>query len=148
MNIIKGFIAAFTLISLFASPSFAGDFDWIKGLNLEAKLDPSGFKARLETRFEIGGVEVNAVLSNMEDPADAYMVLRLGEMADKPVKEVMEQYEANRDKGWGVLAKSLGIKPGSREFHALKKGHDLGGGQKEDTSEERKKGKSRGKGRK
>jgi hypothetical protein len=26
---------------------------------------------------------------------------------------------------WGVLAKSLGIKPGSKEFHALKRGQDL-----------------------
>jgi hypothetical protein len=29
------------------------------------------------------------------------------------------------DKGLGAIAISLGIKPGSKEFHALKQGHDL-----------------------
>jgi len=32
--------------------------------------------------------------------------------------------------GWGALAKELGIKPGSEEFHVLKGGHDLRSGTK------------------
>ncbi len=146
MNILKTLLLGLTILAATATPALAGDFGWIKDLNVEAKLDSSGFKARLETRFEIGGVEVNAVLSNIEDPADAYMVLKLGEMSNKPTEEVIEQYNASRDKGWGVLAKSLGIKPGSKEFHALKRGHDLPGGS--DKKTEKHKGKGRGKGRK
>jgi hypothetical protein len=38
---------------------------------------------------------------------------------------VVDVYKKNRGKGWGVIAKSLGIKPGSPEFHALKRGDDL-----------------------
>jgi hypothetical protein len=53
------------------------------------------------------------------------MVLRLGELSRHSTSDVLEQYRANKDRGWGALAKSLGIKPGSREFHALKAGHDL-----------------------
>jgi hypothetical protein len=33
---------------------------------------------------------------------------------------VLEIYERDHGQGWGVIAKRLGIKPGSAEFHALK----------------------------
>jgi len=38
---------------------------------------------------------------------------------------VLKQYKTSKGKGWGVVAQSLGIKPGSAEFQALKKGQDL-----------------------
>lgn len=104
----------------------AGDFEWLDALNLEAKADASGYQVTLASRFHIGDTEVNAVISNTDRPADAYMVLRLGELANRPVEDVLEVYESDRNKGWGVIAKNLGIKPGSSEFHALKRGHDLG----------------------
>jgi len=103
----------------------AGDFDWIKDFNVRAEADLSGFRARLEARFKIGAAQVHAVLSQVEKPADAYMVFRLAEMAGKPTEVVIEKYKTQRGKGWGELAKSLGIKPGSKEFHALKRGSDL-----------------------
>jgi hypothetical protein len=103
----------------------AGDFDWIKDFNIRAEADPSGFRASLATRFNIGDTQITAVLSNVERPADAYMVLRLGEMSAKPTDYVIEKYKSGKDKGWGALAQSLGIKPGSKEFHALKRGSDL-----------------------
>jgi hypothetical protein len=65
------------------------------------------------------------VLNNVEKPSDAYLVLRLGEMSKQPIENVIEKYKSDKGKGWGALAKSLGIKPGSKEFHALKRGHDL-----------------------
>ena len=109
----------------FSSAAVAGDFDWVKDLNIRAQADPSGFRATLATRFKIGDVHVDAVLSNVDDPADAYIMLRLGEMSGRPVETVVTEYKSNKYKGWGALAKSLGIKPGSQEFHALKRGHDL-----------------------
>jgi len=33
---------------------------------------------------------------------------------------VANQYKAHRGKGWGMIAKEIGIKPGSEEFMALK----------------------------
>ena len=103
----------------------ASDFDWINDFNIRAEADPSGFRARLATRFNIGNTQITAVLSNVERPADAYMVLRLGELSAKPTDYVIEKYKAGKSKGWGALAQSLGIKPGSKEFHALKRGSDL-----------------------
>ena len=121
------FIVAICLFVL-TPAAMASDFGWIEGFNIQAQSDPSGFKARLATRFKIGDVQVDALLSNVDDPADAYLMLRLGEMSGRPVDYVFEKYRHNKGKGWGALAKSLGIKPGSKEFHALKRGHDLKGG--------------------
>jgi len=103
----------------------ASDFDWLTKLNIKAEADSSGYRVRLATRFHIGDVKVNAVVSSVGRLSDAYMIFRLGELSHRPVDEVISVYQANRKKGWGAMAKSLGIKPGSREFHALKRGHDL-----------------------
>lgn len=115
--------AAVVLLLVSSAAAEAKDFGWIEDLNVQAKMDASGFQARLATRFQIGQTRLNLVVGSVDKPADAYMVLRLGEIARKPPEEVMKVYKEG--KGWGVLAKSLGIKPGSREFQALKKGHDL-----------------------
>jgi hypothetical protein len=123
----------------------AGDFDWLKDLSIQAQADPSGFKYRLGTRFNIGDVEVNAVISNVPDPADAYMILRLGEMSANPIKYVIEQYNANKNQGWGVLAKSLGIKPGSDDFQTLKRGHDMPNSKVTSQKQDNGKGKNEGK---
>lgn len=131
---------------LLSSPAaIAGDFDWLKDINIKAEADPSGFKATLATRFKIGDVQVNAVLSNVEKPADAYMVLRLGEMSAHPTNTVIDKYKSGKGRGWGALAKSLGIKPGSKEFHALKNGQDLYGN--DDNGNGNGKGHGKGKGR-
>jgi hypothetical protein len=129
-----------------SSAALAGDFDWLQDLNIRAAADPSGFRAQLAARFKIGNAEINTVISNVEKPADAYMVLRLGEMSYRPTDSVIKQYRSGKGQGWGVLAKSLGIKPGSKEFHALKRGHDLHGSN--DPAAGQGKGNGKGKGRK
>lgn len=103
----------------------AGDFDWTRDLNGRAEADPSGFRAQLSARFKIGDAQVKVVLGNVDSPADAYMVFRLGEMSSRSSDYVLSRYKKEKSKGWGAFAKSLGIKPGSREFHALKQGNDI-----------------------
>ena len=125
MKPLKILFVIFLELLLVSSLASAGDFDWIKDFNIKAEADPSGFRARLEARFQVGDIEIKTVLGNVEKPADAYMLLRLGEMSNRPIDYVIEKYKAGKGKGWGVLAKSLGIKPGSADFHALKQGHDL-----------------------
>ena len=87
-----------------ATAAVARDFDWLDDLSVQAEADPSRFRARLTARFKIGDVEVKAVLSNVEKPADAYLVLRLGEMSRRPTENVIAEYRSNKGKGWGVLA--------------------------------------------
>lgn len=120
------FIALVVLLQLaFATSVSAGDFDWLQQMSIEAQADPSGFVARLSTRFKIGDAQVSAVIDNIGNQADAYMVMRLAEMSHHQVEYVAARYRQNKHRGWGVLAKQLGIKPGSREFHALKAGNEL-----------------------
>lgn len=125
MKLLKALCISLLMLTLVSSVAMAGDFDWLRDLNVQAQADPSGFRVRLGARFKIGNVEIDAVLSNVEKPADAYMVLRMAEMSRRPADYVVTQYRSAGGKGWGTLAKSLGIQPGSIEFHALKNGHDL-----------------------
>jgi len=115
----------------------AADFAWVDGFNVQAQSDPSGFHARMAARFHVGDAQISAVLSNVRSPADAYIVFRLGEMSGYPTDRVLREYQGGSGKGWGVIAKNLGIKPGSKEFHALKRSQDLYNGQ----------GKGKGKGK-
>jgi hypothetical protein len=135
------------LFLLFSSAALAGDYDWLKDLNIRAEADPSGFRAQLAARFKISNTEINTIISNVERPADAYMVLRLGEMSHHQTDYVIKKYRSSRGKGWGVLAKSLGIKPGSGEFHALKRGHDLHDSNDVGMEKGKSKGKGKGKGK-
>ena len=128
MKLFKALVVCTLLLLVSAPAVFAGDFDWARDFNIQAQADPSGFRARLATRFHIGDVQVNAVLGNIGNPTDAYLVLRLGEMCGRSPEYVINKYKSNKGQGWGKLAKSMGIKPGSAEFHALKRGHDMRGG--------------------
>jgi hypothetical protein len=147
MKICRIILGAAVLFFLASSISVAGDFDWMPNFNLQAQADPSGFKARLATRFNIGPARIDAVIGNISKPADAYMIFRLGEMSNHPPEYVMERYQKGKGKGWGALAKSLGIKPGSPEFHALKRGEDLYGSGGGKGSGEKGRGKGHGKGK-
>lgn len=142
MKLLKMLFVILLQLFLVASAAVAGDFDWMRDFNIKAEADPSGFRASLGSRFQLGDIEIKTVLGNVEKPADAYMLLRLGEISNQPIANVIERYKAEKGQGWGVLAKSLGIKPGSKDFHALKQGHDL------HDNMDRGKGKAKGSGRK
>jgi hypothetical protein len=45
-----------------------------------------------------------------------------GGVAKQPIDRVVEEHRKHKGRGRGVIAKNLGIKPGSDEFHALKAG--------------------------
>jgi hypothetical protein len=107
---------------IFATPAFAGLSDFLTSLNVQARTDLNGFAAKVSAQFGIPEVQVRTVISTVKEPADAFMIMQLGQWSRRPPEEVMPIYESNRGKGWGVIAKQLGIKPGSAEFHALKRG--------------------------
>jgi hypothetical protein len=121
----KGFFVLSLILLLVPSAAVAGDFDWVRDFNIRVQADPTGFRARLAARFQIGDAQITAVLGNVSTPADAYIVFRLGEMSRQPTDHVLREYKTSKGKGWGVIAQSLGIRPGSEEFHALKRGEDL-----------------------
>ncbi|MBW2484388.1 MAG: hypothetical protein JRF05_03405 [Deltaproteobacteria bacterium] len=99
MKVLKILFIVAICLFVFTPAAMANDFGWIEGFNIQAQSDPSGFKARLATRFKIGDVQIDALLSNVDGPADAYLMLRLGEMSGRPVDYVFEKYRHNKGKG-------------------------------------------------
>lgn len=119
----------------------AGELDsFISSINVQAKADLPGFKAKLSAQFGVPAPEIDVLLKSVPTPGDVYMTLRVGQVAGVSSDAVLKEYKAHKGKGWGVIAKNLGIKPGSKEFHDLKKG-DLGPG----SGDSKVKGKGKGK---
>lgn len=114
-----------TMLLFLAASAAAGDFDWAGDFNLRAGKNPRDFRARLAIRFQAGDEQVSAVIDDVSKPSEAYIVFRLEEMSGQPLDRVMAEYEFCRKKGWDAIAKRLGIRPGSKEFRAMKAGQDL-----------------------
>lgn len=55
-------------------------------------------------------------------PGDVYYACALAQILGRPCRYVVDEWNRDHDQGWGAVAKRLGIKPGSPEFHRLKKG--------------------------
>lgn len=90
-------------------------------LNVQAKADLDGFKAELSVSYGTSEDEIGHLLDEKKlEPADVYMALELTNIVHKPLDTVVQYYVANKDEGWGYIARVLGIKPGSQEFKALK----------------------------
>jgi len=135
----------FLLVLLFVPlAAFASLDDFLNNLNVEARADMHGFSVRLSSQFGVPLPDVRVVLDSVAAPADAFMCFELGRMSGTPVQSVVHTYSAEKGKGWGALAKSLGIKPGSPEFHALKRGELALTGE---PRGEPQKGKGKGKGK-
>ena len=150
MNQLK--ILLLVVILLGTSPAFASDFDWTRHMDVRAEADREGFRARLSTRFKVGDAQVKVVLGNVARPSEAYMVFRLGEMSGRSSEYVMREYRERANQGWGALAHSLGIKPGSHEFKELKSHGDLDhehySGKHKNKNKQKNKGSGKNKGKK
>jgi len=55
-------------------------------------------------------------------PGDVYYACAIASIIGRPCRYVVDEYERDRGQGWGNIAKRMGIKPGSPEFHRLKRG--------------------------
>jgi hypothetical protein len=95
---------------------------YLDDLNITARGNLGEFEAQLGARFGVSQGQLEVVLSSVDSPADAALVLWLGEKSRQPREKVLQVYREEKSQGWGAMAKSLGIKPGSAEFHALKNG--------------------------
>lgn len=56
------------------------------------------------------------------NPGDVYYACALASVLRLPCRDVVREYDRNPGQGWGNVAKRMGIKPGSAQFHALKRG--------------------------
>ncbi len=95
---------------------------FIQKLNVQAKADMGKYSVQLSAQFGVPQAQVTAIIGKVDSPADAFLCLQLGQMSKKDPDSVLRIYQGNKGKGWGAIAKEMGIKPGSPEFHALKRG--------------------------
>ena len=120
----------------------------LKEINAAAKENLKEFARRTGKKFGVPPEVVDALLKERKmSPADAHMTINVANTSHRPVEEVADAYERDKGKGWGAIAKKMGIKPGSAEFHELKANSKSGYGDDEDTGKSKGKGKGKGKGK-
>lgn len=120
---IRNFLPALLLILFTAGLAHADLGDFIRRVNDKAATDLARFKAQLESHFRVPAPEVEVAVRAADTPAEAAVLLWLKARTARPLNTVVEVYRRQKGQGWGAIAQSLGIKPGSDDFHALKQGN-------------------------
>jgi hypothetical protein len=114
-------------------------------LDANARLDFGMFKSDISVNYNIAEKKIDYLSAEIGMSAgDIYMTVELAKITHKSVDQVVEVYNVHNGKGWGVIAKELGIKPGSAEFHTLK--NNAKSKEKKAGKDKKGKGKEKGKG--
>jgi len=122
---LRTLLIALMLFTLGAGVASADMDAYLNRLTAYAGADLGRFRADLGAHFGASGPEIDLALRTVSRHGDAALALWLSNRTRQPLDVVLREYQARQGQGWGALAQSLGIKPGSADFHALKRG-DLG----------------------
>lgn len=120
------FVAILTLFvtsAVFCQTYNSGDKELdanLKSINLEANKNLSQFKLDITKTYATSEAKVNTMFSIGMTAGDVYIAFEIATITRKPIDDVITVYKRSKSKGWGAMAKELGIKPGSAEFHKLK----------------------------
>lgn len=91
----------------------------LNDINVYASANYDVFKNDLKVKFGAAIEEVDRyVIKEKVPPAEVYYGYCLSSTSGKSFRTIMKMRSDKN--GWGAIAKDLGIKPGSKEFHALK----------------------------
>ena len=94
----------------------------LRAVNKQASLNISTFNNDMRLSYNVSSKTLNYMSASLNMlPGDIYLSLEIGRVARVPVDRVLRVYRSHRSNGWGAIAKELGIKPGSAEFHRLKR---------------------------
>jgi hypothetical protein len=126
MTIMKRLLILLTLTLAIAGPAAARDSleSFLDNVNARAGANMQNFYATVSVQFDVSQARVRDIQQEVSEPSVAFMIFQLSEMSGKPPERVLQVYKHGRGigKGWGMIAKELGIRPGSADFHALKRG--------------------------
>lgn len=136
-------LLAFILVLFTAGVAHADLDAYLHSLNVSAQGDIGGFRTRVGAHFGASGPQVDLVFRSVDEPGDAAICFWLAQKTHQPLDVVVHEYRSHRGQGWGALARSLGIKPGSAAFKDLKRGNL--GWQPEGAAAGRGKGKNKNK---
>ncbi|WP_370480316.1 hypothetical protein [Tamlana flava] len=94
----------------------------LKAINTQASLNLSLFNKEMHVSYHVSEKKLNYMSVSLGMiPGEIYFSLEISKIAKVSLDRVLTIYKNHKSRGWGVIAKELGIKPGSVEFHQLKK---------------------------
>ncbi|WP_308765426.1 hypothetical protein [uncultured Bacteroides sp.] len=113
-------LVAFTSFTGVRAQNFLGDFaKTMVGLTVNYK--GAEISALLNQHYGVPMNTLNSLyVSYNNNWGDVAATLELSNYLNRPVYDVYSCYNKNKGKGWGVIAKEMGIKPGSDQFKRLK----------------------------
>ena len=90
-------------------------------INADANLNFGAFKTNLSVSYNVSEKKIGYMQGSIGMKAgEIYLALEICKLSRKSIDDVIIIYKAHKNKGWGYIAKQLGIKPGSAAFHQLK----------------------------
>jgi len=139
-TLVLGLASACVLLLPGTASAIALD-SFLDEVEVRASKDMGSFRADLRLTFNVSNGTIDGLFEVVSKPSDVYMCLRISEVAKQPIDRVVGEHQKNKGQGWGVIAKNLGIKPGSEEFHALTAGRlSSSGGGPSDSKDKKKAG--------
>lgn len=109
----------------------------LNAINTKGTANFDLFKSDLSVSFGVSSSKIDKMKNDLNMiPGEIYLAFEIAKLVKKPIDDILKVYSVDKDKGWGYIAKEVGIKPGSAEFHALKN----------NASSHKNKGNSNGKG--
>jgi hypothetical protein len=142
---VVGLMVLATVLMVSPAATAGGLEGFLDSIDVRAGADLGSFRADLRLTFGVSEGKIDGIFGVMSKPSDVYMCLRVGEVTGQPMARIITEYQRHRGQGWGVIAKGLGIKPGSAEFHALKANRLPTAGERGSSDRKGMRGKARGK---
>lgn len=113
------------LVWLSTSTLHAGNYEWKAEIDAYGIGDRYGFQTVLSKRFQVSEIHIASLLSEVDSPSDAYIMLRFGEISYRKIPELIHVYRNHKSTGWGTIAKALEIPSDMPALTQLKNSHDL-----------------------
>jgi len=89
-------------------------------LNQAGEEDLEGLLTKLSVEFNVDVVVLQDLSTQGYAPGEIWLALEISQATEKPLAEAILLADGVEGHGWGILAQTIGIAPGSTEFHALK----------------------------
>ena len=93
----------------------------IAAVNSGAVSDPTALMAKLSLEFQVSASSLDTLLAQGYKPGELWLALELSKASGKSLSDVIALAQGKSGHGWGLVAQTLGLKPGSKEFTALVK---------------------------
>jgi len=82
--------------------------------------DLDGLLLKLSVEFNVDVLVLQDLSTQGYAPGEIWLALEISLATEKPLADSILLADGVEGHGWGILAQTIGIAPGSNEFHALK----------------------------